>query len=109
MSLKGPISSNVSWDKYFQTRPTITHKYQFCWGEVIDLISVVRILGRPEVQRSAVRTLTRLLLSPGFQDDVAPVGGVMVWYEWDVEGPDKRRRPEREQNGVSLRIKENEQ
>lgn len=29
--------------------------------------------------------LTRLLLPPWFQDDVAPVGGVMFRYKRDVE------------------------
>lgn len=43
------------------------------------------------VQRSAVAPLTRLLLPPRFQDGVAPVGGVVVRYEWDVERSEERR------------------
>lgn len=39
--------------------------------------------------------LTRLLLPPRFQDDVAPVGGVMLRYKRDVEGSEERGGSER--------------
>lgn len=51
--------------------------------------------GGGSVQMSAVGPLARLFLPPCFQDHVPPVGGVMVWYEWDVEGSEERRGSER--------------
>lgn len=41
-------------------------------------------------QRSAVGPLAKLLLPPGFQDDVASVSGVLVRQEGDVESSEER-------------------
>lgn len=68
------------------------------------LLVGVCIRGQPELDRSAVGPLTRLLLPPWFQDDVAPVGGMVVWYKRDVESSKQRRWPDRERWTISFTI-----
>ncbi|TNN63486.1 hypothetical protein EYF80_026336 [Liparis tanakae] len=58
-------------------------------------------------QRSAMRPLARLLLPPWLQDDVAPVGGVLLREKRDVEHSEQRRRPDggtRGSSGVSSSV-----
>lgn len=60
---------------------------------ILQCFFPLAFLHQPEGQSSAMGTLTWLLLPPRFQDNVAPVGGVMVRYKWNVECPEERRRP----------------